>query len=174
MTTTDPLEIHFSKYRQMSGGCFLVSLCDVQNSERILAIDKLLKEGINFWEENLQPDDMVQCESMNAVNKEIENISNELHENQLSDDSMEVAVTIAGYIATKLSSKSKCPECSKRMIASNGDIAHSEYLKTLSRGGLTSPTPMLSDFVCHSFSILDTISPIILKHSSSLSMRNTA
>ena len=43
---SDPIELHFSKYRQMSGGSFLVSLCDVQNSERILAIDKLLKEGI--------------------------------------------------------------------------------------------------------------------------------
>ena len=108
------------------------------------------------------------------VNKEVEKVSTEILESQLTDDSTEVAVTIAGYVAKKLSKKSKCPECSKRMIASNGDIEHSEYLKILSRGGLTSPTPALSDFVCHTFSILDTISPILLKHSSSLSMRNAA
>ena len=85
---SDPIELHFSKYRQMSGGSFLVSLCDVQNSERILAIDKLLKEGINFWEEDLRPDNTAaQCEAMNMVNKEVEKVSTEILESQLTDDS---------------------------------------------------------------------------------------
>ena len=43
---------------------------------------------------------------------------------------------------------------------------HNEYLNILSRGGLTCPNPFLSEFVCHAFSILDFISPIVLKHSS--------
>ena len=34
---TDPLEKHFGKYRQMSGGRFLVSLREVQTSENILS-----------------------------------------------------------------------------------------------------------------------------------------
>ena len=41
---TDPLECRLSKYRQMSGGRFLVRLREVAISERILAIKILLKE----------------------------------------------------------------------------------------------------------------------------------
>ena len=48
-----PLQKRFSRYRQMSGGRFLVSLREVLTSERILAVNSLLKEKVNFWEEDL-------------------------------------------------------------------------------------------------------------------------
>ena len=54
---SDPLERRFSQYRQMSGGRFLVSLREVLNSERILACRSLILEDINFWKENLRPDE---------------------------------------------------------------------------------------------------------------------
>ena len=38
----------------MSGGRFLVGLREVNSSEKILKIRSLLKENINFWEEDLQ------------------------------------------------------------------------------------------------------------------------
>ena len=94
---SDYLELHFSKYRQMSRGRFLVSLLEVSNSENILALRSLLKEGINFWEEDLSP--AVEMEIMTEVEKEISLLSTELLECQLSEDSMQVGVTIAGYIA---------------------------------------------------------------------------
>ena len=50
---SDPIERRFSQYRQMSGGRFLVSLREVYNSERILACRSLIKENINFWNEDL-------------------------------------------------------------------------------------------------------------------------
>ena len=53
---TDPLERQFSKYRQMSGGQFLVGLREATNNERILALKFLLKESISFWQENIGPD----------------------------------------------------------------------------------------------------------------------
>ena len=57
MTTrlqSDALERRFSRYRQMSGGRFLVSLIrEVMNSERILSCRSLIKEDINFWEEDI-------------------------------------------------------------------------------------------------------------------------
>ena len=53
---SDTLERHFSKYRQMSGGRFLVSLLEVSNSERILNLRSILKEDINFWEEDVTLD----------------------------------------------------------------------------------------------------------------------
>ena len=45
---TDPLELRFSKYRQMSGGRFLIGLRELQTSERILAVKTLLKESVNI------------------------------------------------------------------------------------------------------------------------------
>ena len=103
---------------------------------------------------------------MTEIEKEVSSISTELLECQLSEDSMQVAVTVAGYVAKKLSKRSKCDICPNMMIAKDEDIMHNEYLKILSRGGLTCPNPFLSEFVCHAFSILDFISPIVLKYSS--------
>ena len=47
---TDPLERRFSRYRQMSGGRFLVGLREVETTEKIIKITQLLKEDLNFWE----------------------------------------------------------------------------------------------------------------------------
>ena len=172
---SDPLELHFSKYRQMSGGRFLVSLLDVQHSERILAIDKLLKEEINFWEEDLSPTNEKESESIAAINEEVSSMLAEILECNLSDDSKEVAFTIAGLIAKKLSAKTKkCPNCVQRMIASGADITHCGYLSILSRGGLTTPAPILAEFVCRAFSIMDAISPILKKHILSIFVRPVA
>ena len=52
---SDPLENKFSPYRQMSGGRFLLSLREVLRTERILTCRSLLKQNIDFWEENLKP-----------------------------------------------------------------------------------------------------------------------
>ena len=46
----------FSKYRQMSGGRFLVSLRRLLNTEQILSCRSLIKKDINFWKEHLQPE----------------------------------------------------------------------------------------------------------------------
>ena len=81
----------------MSGGRFLVSLREVLSTERILTCQSLLKQNINFWEENLKP---VQ------KNDKILNILAQ-HESEInklfsSPDSEEVAYTISGYITNKL------------------------------------------------------------------------
>ena len=60
-----PLERRFSQYRQMSGGRFLVGLREVNSSEKILKIRSLLKENINFWEEDLQ----IEVNQSDAVGK---------------------------------------------------------------------------------------------------------
>ena len=52
---SDPVERLFSRYRQISGENFLVSLRVVLNSERILVCRALLNAKINFWEEDLKP-----------------------------------------------------------------------------------------------------------------------
>ena len=57
-TSVTPLRIDFFKYRSISGGRFLVSLREVQSSEKILIRRSLLKSGIDFWKCDLgKPDD---------------------------------------------------------------------------------------------------------------------
>ena len=50
---SEPLETRFSQYRQMNGGNFLVSMKEVQDTEKTLMCRLLLKEGINLWENDL-------------------------------------------------------------------------------------------------------------------------
>ena len=52
---SDPVERLFSRYGQISGENFLVSLRVLLNSERILVCRALLNAKINFWEEDLEP-----------------------------------------------------------------------------------------------------------------------
>ena len=52
------------------------------------------------------------------------------------------------------------------MFSTDQDVLNNEFLKILSRSGLTCPNQPLSDFICHLFSILDIISPILIKHCS--------
>ena len=92
---SDALERHFSKYRQMSGGRFLVSLLEVSNSERILKLRSILKEGINFWEEDVTLD--VDLDSVLAqIKVELSELQTEILEAEVSDDTKEVAVTVSG------------------------------------------------------------------------------
>ena len=49
----DSLEQQSSKNRHISGGRFLVSLREVKNSEKFLKISSIVKENINFWEEEI-------------------------------------------------------------------------------------------------------------------------
>ena len=112
---TDPLERHFSKYRQISGGRFLISLIEATNSERILRVHSLIKENVNIWDEDLIL--TIDMDSiMDRIEEKLSKISTELLEVELMDDSKEVAVTISGYIAKKLSKRSKCRACPSKMI----------------------------------------------------------
>ena len=76
-----PLELRFSKYRQMSGGRFLVSLLEVCNSEKILAVRSLLKEDINFWDENIYQ--TFEYSTLENIMQDIALLSSEILECQL-------------------------------------------------------------------------------------------
>ena len=93
---SDPLENRFSQYRQMSGSRFLVSLCEVKNSERILACRSLLLGDVNFWMEDLSTD--VLHTTLDEYAKFVEEDDSHIYEATLTNDSKEVATTIAGYV----------------------------------------------------------------------------
>ena len=93
---SDPLENRFSQYRQMSGGRFLVSLREVLSTERILTCQSLLKQNINFWEENLKT-----VQKNDKILNILAQPESEINKLFLLPDSKEVAYTISGYITNK-------------------------------------------------------------------------
>ena len=81
----------------MSGGRFLVGLRDVTSSEKIIKIKSLLKEDLDI--------DKVKVDNTNddeATSRLLSHTSIVQEHLSLSDDSRELAVHIAGYIAKKL------------------------------------------------------------------------
>ena len=147
---SDLLERRYSQYRQMSGGRFLVGLKEVNNAEKILKIRSLLKEGIHFWEENLNVEDN-KSEYLSKLIIKINNISCDIDNVKLATSSTGVAIYIAGYIAKKLKKRLDCSsECRERFIGILSDESddHS-YIELLSRGGLIIPSLSLNNYVCN-------------------------
>ena len=106
---SDPIENRFSQYRQMSGGRFLVSLREMQSSQRILTCRSLLKTGVDIWDfcDENQEDELFKQFMCELADRE-----NEIMEASLCKDSEEVARFIAGYAARNILQKTKCEECS--------------------------------------------------------------
>ena len=134
---SDPIERRFSQYRQMSGGRFLVSLREVLNSERILSCRSLIKENINFWEENIDSDAE---ESLDSINDLFDERADEIMEAILDDDAREVATTISVYVAKKLIKRSSCNLCKQTLASQEIGLENDSYLKLLSGGGLFVPS----------------------------------
>lgn len=151
---TDPLERHFSKYRQMSGGRFLVSLREVEESERILAMKSLLKESIDVWENNVQKDKPDVCKEV--VLEYLAPYKSDIERCMLEEESVEVSDVVAGYIAKKVIKKTGCNSCNT-LLALSDYVKDDTYLSKLSRGGLIVPSPSLSSYVAKCFAIMDIV-----------------
>ena len=156
---SDPVERRFSQYRQMSGGRFLVSLREVQNSERILACRSLIKEDIDFWKEDLGSDKPVQ--DFDTLLTTLDEHHTEIMEASLDSDSSEVSCTIAGYIAKKLDKRKQCASCKVLLIANQMDLDENHYLRLLSRGKLIVPSAKLAEYTANCFAILDYTEDIV-------------
>ena len=144
------------------GGRFLIALRELFNSERILATRSLLKENINVWEENLQPDRFL-TEDLQKLECDVKEVEAEVLESQLSEESYQVAVYIAGYVAKKLTERSDCNACISMLKASSNDLSHAEYLRNMSRGGLIIPSLQLAQYASSGFSTLDFVDNLISK-----------
>ena len=143
----------------MSGGRFLVSLMEVLSTERILTCWSLLKQNINFWEENLKP-----VRRNNKILNILAQHESKINKLFLSPDSKEVAYTISGYITNKLIKHFQCEMCSLIMVSNDSDKAtDKEYFDLLSRGGLTVQSRQMAEFVCACFAILEYADHFIVK-----------
>ena len=104
---TNPLEWQFSKYRQMSGGRFLVGLREATNNEQILALKSLLKESISFWQENIRPEGSKDLTQL-YFNQNLKNISSEIESCCLDQNSTEVFAVVSRYITKKMIKRTSC------------------------------------------------------------------
>ena len=134
----------------MSGGRFLVRLRDVTSSEKIIKIKSFLKEDLDI--------DNVKVENANddeTTSRWLIIMSCSPEHFCLSDDSREVALHIARYIAKKV--KKRLGNCYKEYLSGNLVPKNSNfsYLQILSRRGLTIPWTNLVNYLCTAFAILD-------------------
>ena len=106
-------------------------------------------------------------EELNLLRKKINIIDNDSI--TLNQESKEVAVYVAGYIAHKMQNKFQgC--CNYLLMGESCD--NDRYVKLLSRGGLKIPSNQLSHYVCDAFAILDATIDII--NDSGFTARNAA
>ena len=80
----------------MSGDSFLVSLQEILNFETIWRCRSLIKENINFWEEDLESENQ---EYVTVIEDTFDARTQEIVESVLNENSAKVAITIAGYVA---------------------------------------------------------------------------
>ena len=160
---TEPLERQFSKYRQMSGGRFLVGLREATNNKQILALKPPLKESISFLQENIRPDSSKDLALLH-LSQNLEYISSEIESCCLCQNSTEVGAVASGYIAIKMIKRTSCFDYRSHLIYNSKNQSASEcfeYLSTLSQGGLTQPATDLAHYVSKSFAMLDLCEYII-------------
>ena len=112
---SDPIERRFSQYRQLNGGHFLVNLREVETSEKILLCQTLLKENINFWEEELAVTNTTQ--EIEKFKEALDSMSVLIQEATLTAETEEVVQVVSGYIAKQLTEKTKCCHVSTHYVA---------------------------------------------------------
>ena len=122
----------------MSGGNFLVSLREIEISEKIIKLKSLIKQD-NEWDQLLTKNEDLTEEMMTVIDNEILDINSDCL--VLDTDAQEVAVHISGYVAKQL--KANTGLCCDDLLV--GNTAYREYLNLLLRGGLQIPSQALCD-----------------------------
>ena len=131
---TDPLELRFSKYQQMSGGRFLIGLREMELLECVLLTASLLKESGVIFGESLRKENMDES-LLILVDDELNALSSDLESCMLNEEGVEVAAVIAWYIFKVIFNKSKCEVCKTLLTTVKSDSSKFNYLNKLSRWG---------------------------------------
>ena len=131
---TDPLELRFSKYQQMSGARFLIGLREMELSEFVLLTASLLKESGDIFGESLRKENRDES-LLIQVDDELNALSSDLESCMLNEEGVEVAAVIAGYIFKVIFNKSKCEVCKTLLTTVKSDSSKFNYLNKLSRWG---------------------------------------
>ena len=154
----------------MSGGRFLVVLREATSSEMIIKLKTLLKDDIdisNIMDSNVEHDENIET-LLHHV--DLSCCSDEMV--TLSEDSRELGIYIASYVAKKL--KERFGECCKGLLNSDNGAENPDfsYVQILSRAGLTIPSTNLVNYVYTALAILEFVDDLRTK--SGLPVRKAA
>ena len=156
----------------MSGGRFLVGLREATSSEKIIKLRTLLKDDIdisNIMDSNVEHDENIET-LLHHV--DLSRCSDEMV--TLSEDSREVGIYIAGYVAKKL--KQRFGDCCNELLTSDSGAENPDflYVQILSRENLclTIPSANLVNYICKAFAIIEFVDDLITK--SGLPVRKAA
>lgn len=160
---TDHLEFRFSRYRQMSGANYNVSVTQVMESEKRLKIMSVLKiascgSGLTVMDfiKGCQTEIMAsgaERESNPECLTSWQPVLNELDDIIIPDHEMSGIVFIAGYVGYKVKDKIDCLECRFELMTERAlecdypTDASFDYLSAIDRGRLTWPTDLMVDIV---------------------------
>ena len=98
----------------------------------------LIKENINFWEENIDSDAE---EPLDFINDLFDERADEIMEAILDDDARKVAMS--GYVGKMLIIRSSCDSCKQTLASEVVDLENDSYASST----------QLADFVCDCFAI---------------------
>ena len=151
----------FGQYRQMSGGRFLVGLREAILSEKIIKLKTLLKDDINIT--NIMDSNVEHDENIETLlhHVDLSRCSDEMV--TLFEDSREVGIYIAGYVAKKL--KERFGDCCNGLLTGDSGAENPDfsYVQILSRAGLTIPSTNLVNYVCTALAILEFVDDLRTK-----------
>ena len=153
----------FGQYRQMSGGRFLVGLREAILSEKIIKLKTLLKDDINIT--NIMDSNVEHDENIETLlhHVDLSRCSDEMV--TLFEDSREVGIYIAGYVAKKL--KQHFGDCCNELLTSDSGAENPDfsYVQILSRENLclTIPSANLVNYICKAFAIIEFVDDLITK-----------
>ena len=75
----------------------MIGLRELESSERILSISSLIKEGVDFWNEDVRPSD-----DQTEANSKLDAVADDIDSCMLNPDAVQVSAVIAGYAARKV------------------------------------------------------------------------
>ena len=88
-----------------------------------------------------------------------------------TNESEEVSLFIAGYVAKQLHTKTHCDVCATRFSGCAADVATGSYFDILTRGGLTIPSLELSQYVSQCLGVLNYTDKRVLQQCPNLPSR---
>ena len=103
----------------------------MKTSKKILLCQNLLKENINFWEEELAVTNTPQ--EIEKFKEALDSMSVSIQKATLTAETEEVVQVVSGYIAKQLTEKTKCRQYINLLCGS--EVEKNSYFEILSRGG---------------------------------------
>ena len=93
---------------------------------------------------------------------DLELLESDIDSCMLDEEGIEVVTVIECYITRQPNKNTKCDLWQELLTRNTGNLSSDGYLNKLSRGGLTTPSTDLVQYVAKSFAILDCVKSILV------------